>query len=814
EKTVAKKAKAAPAARKSRASDDGETKKAAPKAAKTPAVAADGDGEAVKHNGRGLVVVESPAKAKTIKKYLGNNFTVRASVGHIKDLPKRSIGVDPDKDFEVEYDVISGKKDVVRELRSAAEGVETIYLAPDPDREGEAIAWHIKEELEDINTNIVRVRFNEITPKAVREAIAHPQALDVKRYESQQARRILDRLVGYQISPILWKKVRRGLSAGRVQSVAVRIIVERERAIAAFKPEEYWTLDAEVEKPGHPPKFVAHTIREKGQKLEIPNGEVATRIHDALQKADFVVEKVDKKERQRRAPAPFVTSKLQQDSANRLHYSAKRTMQIAQGLYEGVELGEDGSVGLITYMRTDSTRVSDDALTAVRGFVESTYGKQYLPETPNVFKTKKNAQDAHEAIRPTNLKYTPESVEKYLDKDQFRLYKLIFDRFVASQMMPARYDQTAVDIAAGDFTLRATGSVLKFAGFLAAYGEVADEDQSARDKREEREDEERELPELNAGDKLNLSKLLKEQHFTQPPPRFTEASLVKELEENGIGRPSTYASILSTIVDKEYVTKDQGRFRPTELGTIVTDLLIENFPDIMDVHFTADMEGKLDAVEEGEQNWKGLLHEFYAPFKKSLELAAHEMRDVKRQEVETDHVCEKCGGKMVIKWGKLGSFLACKNYPECKNTKDIKRDAEGGVTVVQVESAGEKCPKCGSDMVIKNGRFGRFIACSRYPECKTTKPVSTGVPCPECKQGQVAEKRSRKGKVFYGCNRWPDCNFVLWDKPVAQPCPNCAKPYLVEKVLKSGRQLRCSDRECGYMRELSDEATGDGAVAG
>ncbi|MBI5494141.1 MAG: type I DNA topoisomerase [Deltaproteobacteria bacterium] len=764
------------------------------------------EAEADRSKGKSLLIVESPAKAKTIKKYLGNAFTVKASVGHIKDLPSRSIGVDVDDDFNCEYQVISGKSDVVNDLKHSAGNVDRVYLATDPDREGEAIAWHIKEEIEDVQPNIYRVRFNEITPKAIKESLAHPDQLDDKRYESQQSRRILDRLVGYQISPILWKKVKRGLSAGRVQSVAVRLIVERERAIQAFKPVEYWTLDAELEKPGVKPPFLARLSREKGVKLEIPDGTTATRLEQALQGGKFVVEKVEKKERQRRAQAPFITSRLQQDAANRLHFPARKTMQVAQSLYEGVELGEEGAVGLITYMRTDSTRLSDDAVTEVRGYIQQTWGAEYLPPQPNVFKTKANAQDAHEAIRPTSIKYTPESVAQYLNPDQVKLYRLIWDRFVACQMMPARFDQTSVDIQNGDLMLRATGSVMKFAGYLRVYGEV-EEEGKPKDDREQDEDALRELPLLEAGDALDLRKLAKEQHFTQPPPRFTEATLVKELEEKGIGRPSTYAAILSTIVDKEYCSREQNRFRPTELGTIVTDLLVESFPDILDVQFTASMEGKLDEVEEGRVHWKTLLTEFYTPFRKSLAVAQEQMKNLKRQEVETDIICEKDGGKMVIKWGKNGSFLACKNYPECKNTKDMKRDDSGELKVVVDLPANENCPRCSSPMVVKNGRFGRFVACSRYPECKTTKPFSTGVPCPTCSVGMVGEKRSRKGKVFFGCNRWPDCSFVLWDRPVKEACPQCNKPFLVEKFSKkTGKRLQCVDKECGYSREVPDDA--------
>ena len=793
-KTPAKKA----AAKKSGAK---KAKGASARKAKAPVERSPIDEGVERNESRSLVVVESPAKAKTIKKYLGHAYTVRASVGHIKDLPARKMGVDPENDFEAEYQVIPGKIDVVRDLRNAAASVGRVYVATDPDREGEAIAYHIREELEDVNPLIQRVRFNEITPRAIKEAISVAGELDHLRYESQQSRRILDRLVGYQISPILWKKVRRGLSAGRVQSVAVRVIVERERAIQAFKPEEYWTLDAELEKGGVRPSFVARVIRHKGEKLEVHNAEEANHVEAGVTPGPFVVSSVEKKERQRKPQAPFITSRLQQDAANRLHYPARKTMQIAQQLYEGVEVGEEGAAGLITYMRTDSTRLSDDAVTEVRSYIQSEYGADHLPAQPNVFKTKKNAQDAHEAIRPTSLRFHPDAIKQHLTNDQYRLYKLIWDRFVACQMVPARYDQTTVEIGSGDYTLRVTGSIMRFAGYLRVYGEM-EETEAQSDARVQRDDEERLLPELAAGDVLTMLRFAKDQHFTQPPPRFSEASLVKELEEKGIGRPSTYASILSVIVDKEYVKKETGRFHPTELGTIVTDLLVESFPDIMDVQFTASMEEKLDLVEEGQQNWKALLAEFYGPFKKDLDTASEQMRNLKREEVETDLICEKDGGKMVIKWGKNGSFLACKNYPECKNTKDMQRDATGTLKVVEDEEAGEPCPKCASPMVIKNGRFGRFVACSKYPECKTTKPVSTGVPCPECGTGQVAERRSRKGRMFYGCNRWPDCSFVLWDRPVNQPCPNCNKPFVVERINKRGRMIKCSDKECGWQKEM------------
>lgn len=745
-----------------------------------------------------LVVVESPAKAKTIKKYLGNDYTVKASVGHVKDLPKSKIGVDVDKDFAPVYEVIRGKGQVLKEIKQAAKDADMVFLATDPDREGEAIAFHIAEELGGAKSErVTRVLFNEITKRAIQEAFQHPRALDELKFDSQQARRVLDRLVGYQISPILWTKIRRGLSAGRVQSVAVRLVVEREAEVLAFVPQEYWTLDAGL--AGKlPPEFVARLVKVGGKKAELKDEGATNALLAELDRAAFRVEKVEKKERRRNPAAPYITSKLQQDGANRLRFTAKRTMALAQRLYEGVELGEEGAVGLITYMRTDSTRISQDAVNEVRGFIAAQYGPDHLPEQPNVFKTKNSAQDAHEAIRPTATAYPPEKVKPFLERDLYRLYKLIWDRFVACQMLPAIYDQTTADIQAASAVFRATGSRLKFAGWLSAYGEKIEEDEV---KDEEAGEENKEIPPLEQGETLELKKLLPEKHFTQPPPRFTEASLVKELEEKGIGRPSTYASILSTIQDKEYVAKLENRFKPTELGSLVTQELVRAFPHELDIAFTAQLEGKLDEIEEGKYAWVSVLKEFYGPFKESLSRAAETMRDVKREEVKTDLACEKCGSPMVIKWGKLGRFLACSGYPECKNTKDFKEGEGGQIEVVVEEASGELCPTCGKPMVIKRGRFGRFLACSAYPECKTSKPVTTGVACPECKQGQLAERRSKRGKTFYSCNRYPECKFACWDRPLAEPCPECGAPFLVVKFTKGeGEFVACLNKECGYKR--------------
>ncbi|HCF61008.1 MAG TPA: type I DNA topoisomerase [Myxococcales bacterium] len=745
-----------------------------------------------------LVVVESPAKAKTIKKYLGTDYTVKASVGHVKDLPKSKMGVDIEKDFEPVYEVIRGKSQVLKEIKQAAKKAEKIFLATDPDREGEAIAFHIAEEVGGPRSEKVsRVMFNEITKRAIQEAFKHPRTLDERKFDSQQARRVLDRLVGYQISPILWSKIRRGLSAGRVQSVAVRLVVEREEEIKAFVPQEYWTLDARL--AGRlPPQFTARLVKLDGKKAEIKDEPTASRLVAALRECTFVVDKVEKKERRRNPPAPYITAKLQQDAANRLRFTAKRTMGLAQKLYEGIELGDEGAVGLITYMRTDSARLSQEAVAEVREYIEKQYGRDHLPESPNVFKSKGSAQEAHEAIRPTSVAYPPERVKPFLDRDSFRLYKLIWDRFVACQMQPAVYDQTTADIGAANATFRATGSRLRFPGWLSAYGEKL-EDEEPKD--EEAGEENKEIPPLESGEALGLKKLDSEQHFTQPPPRFTEASLVKELEEKGIGRPSTYAAILSTIQDKEYVAKEENRFKPTELGGLVTKELVRAFPHELDIAFTAELEGKLDEIEEGKFNWIDVLKEFYGPFKQSLSRAEETMRDIKREEVKTELKCEKCGAPMVIKWGKLGRFLACSGYPECKNTKDF-REAEGGqIEVVAEEAAGEACPNCGKPMVIKRGRFGRFMACSAYPECKTSKPVTTGVGCPECKQGQLAERRSKRGKVFYSCNRYPECKFALWDRPIAEPCPKCGAPFLVAKFSKQeGEFVACANKECDYRR--------------
>lgn len=766
---------------------------------------------------KNLVIVESPAKAKTLEKYLGRDFQVKASVGHVVDLPKSKLGVDVKKDFAPDFTVIQAKKKVIDDLKKAAKGKENIYLASDPDREGEAIAWHIAQQIARNHKRVHRVLINEITKKAVQEAIAHPHELDRNKFDAQIARRVLDRLVGYKISPLLWNKVRRGLSAGRVQSVAVRLVCEREKDIRAFEPVEYWSLTAMLE--GRlPPSFAAKLVQWQGQKVDnkkfrLEDGATVQGIMQSLEGADWVIDQVEKKERRRYPTPPFVTSKLQQEAARKLGFQPRRTMQLAQHLYEGVELGGEGSVGLITYMRTDSTRVSNDALAAVRRHIQAQYGKNYLPGKPNTFRSKKGAQDAHEAIRPTSLEYTPERVRRYLRRDMFQLYSLIWDRFVASQMVPAVYDQTAFEIPVKEAVFRATGQQIKFDGFMKVYIEGRDEraPQANGEDEDEAQDTDGMLPDLRKGDPLRLFSMDPRQHFTQPPPRYTQASLIKELDEKGIGRPSTYAAIISNILDREYVVQNESRqLVPTDLGFLVTDLLVESFPDILNVEFTASMEDELDKIEIGKEKWTRAMKRFYTPFERDLKKAEKEMRDVKRQEVPTDIDCDKCGAKMVIKWGRNGEFLACPQYPECKNTKNFKRSDTGEIEIVAEEEVNETCEECGRPMLLRWGKFGRFLGCSGYPECKNIqpleKPVDLGIKCPECKEGNIKERKSRWGKVFYGCDKYPECKFASWDKPVPTPCPDCETPILVEKTTKrNGRTHRCYKKECGYSVQVAEQ---------
>ena len=809
---------------------------------------------------KSLVIVESPGKAKTINKYLGKDFDVEASIGHVKDLPKNRLAVDVDNDFETELVVIPGKEKVLANLRKKAKTASAIYLAPDPDREGEAIAAHLYEELGGIRDGdgagkgkkkatgpaIRRVTFNEITQKAVRAAFEHPRDIDWNLVDAQQTRRVLDRIVGYQISPLLWDKVRRGLSAGRVQTVALRLVVEREREIRAFDREEYWTIDAHLA-AGKPPAFDARFVGIDGEKTPVPNEDESKKITSGLEAANWTVRQVEKKERRRSPVPPFTTSKFQQDASRKLRFSVKRAMMIAQRLYEGIELGSEGSVGLITYMRTDSTRVSDEAIQEVREIVASSYGPEFLPEKPNTYKSKADAQGAHEAIRPTSVARHPEEIKQYLHEDEYKVYKLIWQRFVASQMVPAVFDQTAVDIAAvardgKRYDFRVTGSVLKFEGFLKAYEESKD----AKD--EDDEALKHKLPPLEEGQRLTLKSLKPEQHFTEPPPRFNEASLVKELEERGIGRPSTYAAILSTIQERQYVTKVGGKFVPTEIGLVVTDLLVANFPYIFDPQYTARLEEELDSIEDGTEKWTTLMSAFYEHFAKELTHAEKHMENVKRMEKPTDQVCEKCGSPLVLKWGKFGSFYACsaydKNDPEsCNFTKEnvidlpdletadtqdttseeycpncgrvmvLKRGRFGQFmactgypdckTTRQLNQAkaaapiplDEKCPKCDRNLVLRTGRFGEFVACSGYPKCKWVKQNFIGVTCPKCGEGEIAEKKARRGNLFYGCSEYPKCDFTSAYKPVAEQCPQCGSPYLVQKDLKSGTVLMCPNNK-------------------
>ncbi len=669
---------------------------------------------------KSLVIVESPAKAKTIKKYLGKDFNVEASSGHLIDLPNNKLGVDVEKNFKPDYVVIKDKKKFLDQLEKASIKADNIYLASDPDREGEAIAWHIVDKLK-IKDKAYRVLIYEITEKAVLEGIRNPSRLSRDRFEAQQARRILDRLVGYQVSPLLWKKVRRGLSAGRVQSVALRLVVEREREIANFKPDEYWTIEAELKQLfDESTSFVAFLSKYNGEKIEIRNEEQAKSIVEALRNEIYIVLSVEKKERTRTAPPPFITSTLQQEASRKLRFPVKKTMTIAQRLYEGVELGDEGPTGLITYMRTDSVRVSDHAIGEARAYIIETYGADFLPESPNIFKVKKSAQDAHEAVRPTSAIKSPDSVKRYLSEDEFELYKLIWQRFIASQMNPALYDQTTIEIEAGNGIFRATGSVIKFPGFTVVYMEGKEEEEEAKEKEEEKK-----LPDLSVGEELNLLALEGKQHFTQPPPRFTESALVKELEEKGIGRPSTYATILSTIQEREYVIKEKNRLKPTLLGCGVTDLLVEGFPEVMDVQFTADMEERLDEVEEGNINWVELLKGFYKEFGKRLKRAEVSMRSLRREGVPTEIDCEQCGAQMIIKWGRRGEFLSCSRYPECKNAKQFEYSDDGEIRIKEKKEPEIRhditCDLCGKPMVVRKSRYGKFLGCTGYPECKSIK---------------------------------------------------------------------------------------------
>ena len=876
---------------------------------------------------RSLVIVESPAKAKTINKYLGRNYTVKASIGHVMDLPTKTIGIrlpgeeenngaskktrkrgkkakakpvrtpislDDEKLFEPTLQIIAGKGKVINDLRKAAHTADAVYLAADPDREGEAISAHLamvlakpnkfpeqearaprfkkkaaakpeaaeppakeepKKEIPPTDPKkIFRVTFNEITPKAIRAAFEHPGKVNASLVDAQQARRVLDRIVGYKVSPLLWNKVRRGLSAGRVQTVALRLIVEREQEIRAFVPREYWTIHALLD-AGQPPLFEARLAKFKGEDLEVASQEAADKIVAAVSKAKWQVTGVTQKEKRRNPPPPFTTSKLQQAAYNRLRYTAKRTMSLAQKLYEGVELGDEGSVALITYMRTDSVNVSNDALAQVRELIPQRFGANYLPEKPNYYKSKKDAQEAHEAVRPTDVSRAPEDVRKYLDDDLFKLYQLIWQRFVASQMLPAIFDQTTIDISAGDYTFRASGSVQKFDGYLRVYQLPA----TNADREEEEKDDEGEgkaLPQVSEGQTLRLEKLRPEQHFTEPPPRYNDATLVKELEEKGIGRPSTYASIISTLVEREYVTKDQGRFSPTMLGERVSVLLVKSFEDIFDVTFTARLEEELDEIEDGKLPWREAVKEFWEKFIIDLDRAEDEMLSYKAgiptgkkcekcgqgellerisrhgfflgcsrypdcdfiQDLAPEHTeetsgepkteyCDNCGKEMVIKRGRFGTFLACKGYPDCKTTRRLVQGTR--IAHQPDEPLEEKCTLCGNGLVKKHGRFGEFIGCSGYPKCKYTRPITLGIKCPKCKEGEFVRRgsfgRGGRARVFYGCSRYPDCDFTTPHMPMAAPCPKCGAPFIVEKKSKIGTLHACLAEGCDWEK-LAPEA--------
>lgn len=752
-----------------------------------------------------LVVVESPAKAKTIKKYLGPDYDVKASVGHVKDLPMKAersgnfsdrekgykdsvLGVDVEKGFRPHYEVIPGKEKVIKALRDSAKKAERVLLATDPDREGEAIAWHLSEELDKPKDRVYRVLFNELTEKTIKEAIASPCRLDENKYNAQQARRILDRIVGYQLSPLLWDKVRYGLSAGRVQSVALRMIVDRQNAIDTYVPQEYWTVTATLN-AGVPPLFDAKLVEVDGRKAEIRDMATAAELSRIAQGHAFEVQDVKRRERARKPPPPFITSTLQQEASRKLRMPSSRTMRVAQQLYEGIELGDQGSVGLITYMRTDSPRVAQEAQLAALSYIEKTYGPAFVPQKPNVYRGRKSAQEAHEAIRPTSLDYTPERVKRFLDKNQLAVYTLIWNRFLASQAAPAIFDLTTASIRSGPLTFRVTGSVMKFEGFLKIYGPSREDDTEARNG--EKDDAGRELPPLKSKDVLTLEKLTPRQHFTQPPPAFNEASLIKELEEQGIGRPSTYAETVTTIQKRKYVELQDGKFKPTLLGRIIASLLIDSFPQLLNTRFTAEMESSLDLIEEGQASWTETLESFYQPFRASLLEARKGMRNVKRDGIATGVICPECGRHLVLRSGRYGLFLGCSGFPECGYTRNVSEEQAEAKEPIPTD---EVCKVCGASMVIREGRTGPFLSCSRYPDCKTAAPLGTGVPCPKCGNGELVQRRSKKGKTFYSCNRYPDCDYSLWNKPVSIPCsnPDCDSPLLEERFSKKeGVILQC-----------------------
>lgn len=739
-----------------------------------------------------LIIVESPAKVKTIKKFLGARFEVEASVGHVRDLPRNSLGVDEQNDFAPQYTIIQGKEKVVERLKSAAKRAEHVYLAPDPDREGEAIAWHVAEIIKNANTNVSRIQFNEITPAAVKRALAEPRELNRALFDSQQARRVLDRLVGYKLSPLLWNKVKRGISAGRVQSVALKLIVDREKERLAFVSEEYWVLKAVLKHTeASDGRLTVDLYKVDGKEPKIGSAAEADAIEARTVGKPFFVTQVTEKERKKSPPPPFITSTLQQAANQRLGWGAKRTMGAAQKLYEGVELGDRGVTALITYMRTDSTRIADEARDAAKAFILQTLGEQYYPPKPRYFKSKASAQDAHEAVRPVDPALTPESLKPLLAREHHALFKLVWERFMASQAADARFHDTTVTIETSGTAWRVKGERMLFPGYLALSGVDKTGDAPA-------------LPKLEAGDALDLVELKKEQKFTQPPPRFTEASLVRELEEKGIGRPSTYAAIISTLLDREYAALMDKHFVPSDLGTTVSDLLSEHFSSLMDVTFTAAMEEALDGVAEGGGDWVEVLKKFNSGFVDSLALAQKRMASVKAG-LDTDILCEKCGSPMKVKFGKAGQFLACSGWPACKNTKNFLRDEHGVIHIVEKPEIKHEivgtCPECGGELAVKKARTGsRFIACLSYPKCSYTRPYSLGVPCPKdgC-VGMIVEKSSKKGKIFYGCDQWPKCDWVSWDAPTNTVCPDCGKTKLLAKTDRRGKtSYYCPDKDCGF----------------
>lgn len=728
-----------------------------------------------------LVIVESPAKANTINRYLGAGFLVRASMGHIRDLPKKELGVDIKHDFKPDYKILPARKGLVSELQKSAKQCDTIYLAADPDREGEAICWHLAAILKDFNNNLYRVLFHELTKTAVKEAFNNLGQIDQNKIDAQQTRRILDRLVGYCISPLLWKKIGRGLSAGRVQSIALRLICEREKEIKDFVPEEYWSITAQLHAV-NPPPFSANLVKINGKKAKITDGKRANEVVSEINKLNFILEGIEVKEKKKTPSPPYITSTLQQDCFRLLSFPVKKTMLIAQKLYEGIKIGNRGLIGLITYMRTDSVRVSNQALIEARNYIQENYHKEYLPRKPKIFKNKRKAQDAHEAIRPTSFDLPPEKVSPYLNKEEYKLYSLIWNRFIASQMNPALIEETEFDIKASKYQFRAKGEVIKFDGYLVLFPSM--------------KKNEKLLPKAETGEDLKLLDLDSKQNFTQPPPRYTEGSLVKELEAKGIGRPSTYAPIIATLQGREYVIKEKGKFIPTEIGIYVTDYLIKNFPDLMEFKFTARLEDELDLINEGKQDWLTSLKSYYTLLDKDLR-EAEKTDGIKVSGIPLKDVCPECGRQLVIKEGRFGRFRACSGYPECKYRESMTKKAAKPIE--------EICPQCGSTLVIRQGKYGTFIACSNYPRCKYIKKEKkdTGISCPLGCSGTILRKKTRKGKIFFGCSNYPKCKFATWDEPINQPCPECSRQFILRKNSMKGKPyLYCSNENCNYKEKV------------